>query len=138
MQLRRLKRDHVVPSRCFCGQITGVYTVRCGRLLWQCDACAVTHEAHQQRRPVWRSHGAERRFFEPGEPLGVPCSATTKIYRLALHDTMDPFFRRGRVSKDVVYETLADALNLPGDKAHVACLDMAQCAQALAYFKSLQ
>lgn len=129
MHLQRLKRDHVVRTRCHCGEMIGLYKVRCGRLLYVCSDCGNTHEAHQARRLF----SGEKRHHEVGEPLGLPCDELTKRLRLHVHALLDPLWRHHQMTKGEAYVLLGQltCLKREDGKVHVAMFDRAACLAAI-------
>lgn len=133
MKLKRLKKDWLAPSYCHCGKIIGVYRVYCGKLLFICDDCNNTHEAHQSDISF---EGEGTIKHSKGEPLGYPCTRVCKIYRLQLHSKLDPLWRSGQMTKSSAYDLLAQisGLNRKSGEVHIAkfgITDSYRCIRAL-------
>ena len=146
MQCVRLKRDHAAPRMCHCGKRTGppntagIYTIQVGRLAWLCtdNKCNNTHEAHQQNGN-YSNNGNDNDKDETnnlvvkaGQPLGIPCNAVGKVYRLHLHSLFDELhLQRYVASKSAAYNWLALQLNLSRSNSHVARFGISTCRRAI-------
>lgn len=129
MALVRLKQDHVAPSLCHCGRRVGCYVLATGLLAWVCPRDQSTHEAHQADDDDGERPGATTGpRWRRGQPLGIPCSPATKVYRLHVHALLAQLFPGDRTKG---YQVLATLLHLTRDECHMARFDRAQCYRAL-------
>lgn len=121
MDFIRLKRDHIVPSLCHCGQQLGFYKIPCGNLAYRCAACNNTHEALQEAVDGRRI----------GEPRGFPCTARCKIYRLHLHSLID---NHPTIKKSDCYKEMALILGKSGLDAHISRFTIDECKKCIEHF----
>lgn len=120
MTLNKLRKDWVRPRFCYCGvKIAPSYIVSVNRFLYVCSLCQNTHECRQTA---------------PFAPLGIPCSFTCKIYRLHLHDLLDPLWRQKVCDKNTAYHWLSQVLECPREETHVARMDQLALMKAIPYF----
>lgn len=123
MKLERLKKDHVVPSMCHCGKRVGIYKIDTGKIAYKCDTCDNTHEAHQ--------FDIFDLDIKSGEPLGLPCCPTTKIYRLHVHCILDELWNSKKLTKTDAYQLLSRLLGISKNQCHVARFSIDICKRAI-------
>lgn len=129
MKLKRLKRDYVHPNFCHCGERMGYFIINNGSLIYECEdkECGLCHSAQQEDI----IYPMETLLRKKGEPLGIPCSAECKKWRLNLHQVLDDYIKRERISKSGAYDVIAKILDLPRELAHVASLNIEQCSKVI-------
>ena len=127
MVLTRLWLPRVRYLECHCGGRVGLHTYPAATLLWLCEVCACTHEAHQNTQR-WPDEGIT---YARGRPLGVPADRACKALRLQIHEELAVVREQRGWSKSATYQWLAVALDLPRPETHIALFDISRCVQVL-------
>ena len=102
-------------------------------LVYQCE-CGLSHAAHQKQNHI--ENERKRRPLK-GKPLGVPCSDLCLCMRHKLHEEMDKVLATLKISKDEIYNKMANLLEVNIEMAHVGMLGISQCRKLIDYFKEM-
>jgi len=124
MRLERIKTDRLVETFCHCGRSLQPKIYKCGSRLWICtdEECSLTMEVDS--RSGDGTTGSTR-------PLGTPASAWCKSLRLFIHLTMKEFCQQRNWNKGQFYSWLSNRLDIPGEKTHMALMDIPRCCRVI-------
>ena len=62
-----------------------------------------------------------------GEPLGTLADWKTRGARKKAHASFDPLWKDGKMKRTEAYAWMAEAMDLPTEKAHIAMFDVDKC-----------
>lgn len=82
---------------------------------WVCDGCKARVGCH------------------PGTSVALGEMATEALRRArtAAHDSFDPLWRSGRMTRSAAYAWLAEAVGVPADRAHIGMFDAEKCQRVV-------
>ncbi len=102
-------------------------------LVYQCE-CGLSHAAHQKQNHI-EIERKRRRLY--GKWLGIGCSDLCLCIRHKLHEEMDIVLDTLKISKDEIYNKMANLLEVNIEMAHVGMLGISQCRKLINFFKEM-
>ena len=72
---------------------------------------------------------------DDGKPLGTPANKELRALRKKCHDTLDPLWKSGQMSRNEVYTILSIKMNKDKNQTHVALFNEEDCYSCLKILK---
>lgn len=124
MYLHRTKVDYLIYNKCqVCDCNFDIKVYSTGTLIWLCNKCYLTHDAHQNNH--------KELSITKGQPTGIPCSDQCKNLRLTIHQIFSDIQNKNKMTKNQIYQLLADLLGISRESTHVALFDIPLCIKSI-------
>lgn len=88
-------------------------------MCWYCQPCNAYVGCHNNTK----------------KPLGTMADAATRIWRTRAHDTFDPMWKCGRISRDRAYKRLKNHF---GFEVHIGAADIELCKRIIKYINEMK
>ena len=69
--------------------------------------------------------------YRDGRPMGKVANTVLRLMRQETHRVFDRFWHKKGWSRSAAYRWLAQAMNLPGDRAHIAQMELDECQRVI-------
>ena len=70
------------------------------------------------------------------KPLGTMANKTLRDLRIKTHNSFDPMWRKGRLTRNQAYSRLANLMNIEKYKCHISMFSEEECEKAISLLRS--